>query len=92
MDRRTFLKSLLAVGAISRMPISLAIASDAEVDAVFEEFQDIWGLFIVDDHGTVYSANFEEPLTRRDAYPGYCTGSVRGTQMPGSVGVKGVLG
>ena len=66
MDRRTFLKTLVALGA--SLPLDLLAATDAEIDATWERVRDVWGLFEVDDYGTLSYANFEEPQTRFDAY------------------------
>lgn len=68
MDRRTFLKSLVALGVATRMPIDPAVATDVEVDVAFEAYRDTWHLFEVADHGTLAYANFQPPETRRDAY------------------------
>ena len=68
MNRREFLKSLLAVGASISIPIDLATASSVEVDAAWKSAIDAWGLFEVNDYGTLSYANFEEPTTRREAY------------------------
>jgi hypothetical protein len=68
MNRRQFLQSLLALGAAIAVPINLASATTTEVDTAWKTVKDAWGLFEVNDYGTLSYANFEEPVTRRDAY------------------------
>ena len=68
MNRRTFLKTLVALGASLPLPLDLLAATESEVDATWERVRDVWGLFEVDDYGTLSYANFEEPQTRFDAY------------------------
>ena len=68
MDRRTFLKTLASLGASIALPFNLATASTKEVDAAWQVTTNAWGLFEVNDYGTLSFANFEPPTTRRDAY------------------------
>lgn len=68
MDRRTFLKTLASLGASILVPPNLAIASNDEIDAAWTEATQAWGLFEVNDYGTLSYANYEEPKTRRDGY------------------------
>lgn len=68
MNRRTFLKTLVALGASLPVPLDLLAATEAEIDATWNRVRDVWGLFEVDDYGTLSYANFEEPQTRFDAY------------------------
>jgi hypothetical protein len=68
MNRRTFLKTLVALGASLPLPLDLLAATEPEIDATWERIRDVWGLFEVDDYGTLSYANFEEPRTRFDAY------------------------
>jgi len=68
MNRRTFLKTLVALGASLPLPLDLLAATETEIDATWERIRDVWGLFEVDDYGTLSYANFEEPQTRFDAY------------------------
>ena len=68
MNRRTFLKTLVALGASLPLPLDLLAATEAEIDAQWERVRDVWGLFEVDDYGTLSYANFEEPRTRFEAY------------------------
>ena len=68
MNRRTFLKTLVALGASLPLPLDLFAATESEIDATWERVRDVWGLFEVDDYGTLSYANFEEPRTRFDAY------------------------
>lgn len=65
MNRRDYLKSLLAIGAGITLPFNLATASDAEVDAAWEQGID---LFEVNGYGTISVANFAEPQTRAEAF------------------------
>lgn len=68
MDRRTFLKTLASLGASILVPPNLAMASNEEVDAAWTMATQAWGLFEVNDYGTLSYTNYEEPKTRRDAY------------------------
>lgn len=68
MDRRSFLKTLAALGASTLIPAQVAAASRQEVDAAWETASASWDLFEVNDSGTLSYANFEAPDTRRDAY------------------------
>lgn len=76
MNRREFLKSLVAFGVAVALPFDLATAStasafnidtasDAEVDAILDS-----GAydFEVNDYGTISFAEFVEPTTRAEAY------------------------
>src|SRR4029079_18684407 len=66
MDRRTFLKALTSLGASLAVPLDLVTASTAEVDVAWTAATKFWGLFEVDDYGTLSYANFETPRRRRD--------------------------
>ena len=66
MNRRTFLKTLAALGA--SLPLDLFAATESEIDDTWERIRDVWGLFELGDFGTLSHANFEEPQTRFDAY------------------------
>src|SRR3954452_17938334 len=66
MDRRTFLKTLAALGVSVSLPASLD--NPCEVDAAWTATTKSWGLFEVNDYGTLSFANFEEPRTRRGIY------------------------
>jgi hypothetical protein len=68
MDRRTFLKTLLSLGASIAVPFDLATASTEDVNITWQTITQAWGLFEVNEYGTLSYANFEEPKTRRDAY------------------------
>jgi hypothetical protein len=68
MNRRDFLKTLASLGAAILVPPNLALASEEEVDEAWSIAAKAWGLFEVNDYGTLSYANFEEPRTRRDAY------------------------
>lgn len=76
MNRREFLKSLLAFGVAVAVPYNLAgaaakstfnidTASDAEIDNILDT-----GAydFEVDNYGTISFANFLEPARRKEAY------------------------
>jgi len=77
MQRRDFLKSLLAIGAgfalpaIATQPATMAspVILDALDDAAIDE---IWArgitLFDVDESRTISFADFTDPMTRSDAY------------------------
>ena len=67
MDRRTFLKALVALGVSLPMPLDLLAASDREIDATWKEARDVWGLFEVGEGGVLSFANYEN-LDRSDAY------------------------
>ena len=65
MNRREFLKTLLAFGVAVALPFDLAKASDAEIKALLES-----GAydFEVNEWGSISFADFEVPTTREDAY------------------------
>jgi len=73
MNRREFLKSLLAFGVSVALPFDLATASpfnidtatDAEVNAILDSGDYD---FEVNDYGSISFADFEVPTTREDAY------------------------
>lgn len=77
MNRRDYLKSLLALGASFTLPavgsFPTAQASSALIDALDDQYVDsIWeegiDLFEVTDSGTISFADFQEPQTRGDVY------------------------
>jgi hypothetical protein len=68
MERRAFLKTLVALGVAITLPVDLTAASPAEIDQAWTATSSHWGLFEVNDYGTLSFANFEGPRTRRDAY------------------------
>lgn len=77
MNRRDYLKSLLALGASFTLPAAgsfpTAQASPALIDALDDQYVDsIWkegiDLFEVTDYGTISFADFQEPQTRGDVY------------------------
>jgi hypothetical protein len=51
MNRRTFLKTLMALGASLPLPLDLLAATESEIDATWKQVRDVWGLFEVNDHG-----------------------------------------
>lgn len=70
MNRREFIKSLLALGAsvalpVDALPFDINTATDAEIDAAWNS-----GLFDfeVEDYGTISFADFDEPRTNAEAY------------------------
>ena len=67
MDRRTFLKALLALGVSLPTPLDLLAASEQEIDATWNEARDVWGLFEVGEGGVLSFTNYEK-LDRADAY------------------------
>ena len=72
MNRREFLKSLLALGAAVAVPLdslaNLASAPQVVIDEVWQKIVQSWGLFEVNEYGTLSYANFETPQTRREGY------------------------
>jgi hypothetical protein len=77
MNRRYFLKSLLAMGASFTLPALAANPPLTATPALLDELDDIvineiWEeglyLFNVNDFGTLSVADFDEPQTRADAY------------------------
>ena len=68
MDRHTFLKALVSFGASIALRLDLATASDAEIDTAWTEAASTWDLFEVSEFRSLSYANFEEPITRYDAY------------------------
>jgi len=76
MNRRRFLQTLAALGASIALPLDLSARladqslppPDDVVDRAWTLASRQWGLFEVDDYGTLSYANFEEPRTRREIY------------------------
>lgn len=76
MNRRRFLQTLAALGASIALPLDLSarLADQAlpppedVIDRAWTIASRQWGLFEVDDYGTLSYANFEEPRTRREIY------------------------
>lgn len=68
MERRAFLKTLVALGVAVTVPVDLTTASPTEVDQAWTAAASRWQLFEVNRYGTLSFANFESPRTRRDAY------------------------
>jgi len=81
LNRREFLKSLLAFGVVVALPFELATAStfnidtasDAEVDAILDSGKYD---FEVSEWGSISFADFSEPTTREEAY-GYSVGQLQ---------------
>ena len=65
MNRREFLKSLIAFGVAVALPFDIATASDAEVDAVLDSGKYD---FEVNEWGSISFADFAEPVSREAAY------------------------
>ena len=76
MNRRRFLQTLAALGASIALPrdLSARLADQSlpppedVIDRAWTLASRQWGLFEVDDYGTLSYANFEEPRTRREIY------------------------
>ena len=76
MNRRRFLQTLAALGASIVLPLDLSArltdqtlpAPEDVIDRAWTFASRQWGLFEVDDYGTLSYANFEEPRTRREIY------------------------
>ena len=65
MNRREFIKTLLALGASVTLPLDIAAATDSELEAAWEG---AGFAFDVQDYGTIWVADFNEPATRAEAY------------------------
>jgi hypothetical protein len=76
MNRRRFLQTLAALGASIALPLDLSARladqslppPEDVIDRAWTLASRQWGLFEVDDYGTLSYANFEEPRTRREIY------------------------
>jgi hypothetical protein len=76
MNRRRFLQTLVALGASIALPLDLSARladqslppPEDVIDRAWTIGSCQWGLFEVDDYGTLSYANFEEPRTRREIY------------------------
>ena len=76
MNRRRFLQTLAALGASITLPLDLSArladqtlpSPEDVIDRAWTLASRQWGLFEVDDYGTLSYANFEEPRTRREIY------------------------
>jgi hypothetical protein len=76
MNRRRFLQTLAALGASIALPLDLSARladqslppPEDVIDCAWTIASRQWGLFEVDDYGTLSYANFEEPRTRREIY------------------------
>lgn len=72
MNRREFLQSLAALGAAIAVPLdalaTLDTAPQIVIDEAWRKTTGSWGLFEVNEFGTLSYANFEQPQTRRDGY------------------------
>jgi hypothetical protein len=72
MNRREFLKSLLSLGAAIAVPLdalaNLDTAPQVVIDEAWHKTTGNWGLFEVNEFGTLSYANFEQPQTRREGY------------------------
>lgn len=68
MDRRSFLRSLLAVGACATLPRQIARASDPEFEQAWTQLQADPVVFCVDDGGTLWMPSASDPVIRRQAF------------------------
>jgi hypothetical protein len=76
MNRRDFLKTLLSLGAsisvptfASQLPLGehwIELAPDTVVNDAWTRTVNAWGLFEMNEYGTLSFANFEEPKNRRE--------------------------
>jgi len=65
MNRRDFIKTMLALGASFTLPIDLA----ASTDSALAEAWEISGFaFDVQEYGAIWVSDFNEPATREEAY------------------------
>lgn len=68
MNRREFLKALLGVGAVIALPVPIAQASPAQVDAVWTELVKRPWVFYVNDYGTIVDDDPREAQTRAEVF------------------------
>jgi len=68
MDRRSFLRSLLAVGACATLPRQIARASDQEFDQAWAQLQAEPVVFGVEEGGTLWMPSAHNALVRREAF------------------------
>ena len=70
MDRRAFLKSLLALGASSALPLDFSTASEREIEQSWNQAIDHPGVFYVGDSGTLFAEQDEgdQPMSRAEMY------------------------
>lgn len=68
ITRRSFLQALLYAGAAVALPVPVAEATPAQVDAVWNKLiKDPW-FFDVNEYGTILVADADEPELRRDVF------------------------
>ena len=63
--RRNFLRSLAAVGAVIPLPVSLAAATPAQLDKVWDQMIEAPWFFEVDESGAIGVAGVAEPSNTR---------------------------
>jgi len=70
MDRRRFLKSLVALGMVINLPpgVALAGATEQHIDQAFDRFLIAPWLFHVDENGMIFDPSIPEPKTRADVF------------------------
>jgi hypothetical protein len=70
MDRRAFLKSLLALGAGCVIPLDFSRASEREIEQSWSQAIDDPGMFYVGSSGTLFAEQDEEdqPTSRAEMY------------------------
>lgn len=68
MDRRTFLKTLASLGVSISPPVDLVNAGQEDINEVWSIVAKAWDLFEVNAYGTLSSAKFREPKSRREIH------------------------
>lgn len=68
MNRREFLRLLLDIGAAIALPIPIADASPAQVDAAWDQLLKRPWVFNVNDYGTILDEDDWEPKTRGEVF------------------------
>jgi hypothetical protein len=68
MNRREFLKALLGLGAAITLPVAPAEATEAQVDAAWDQLVRSPYTFLVDEYGTVVEPDVAEPRINADLY------------------------
>ena len=46
MDRRTLLKTLVALGASLPLPVDLLAATESQIDTTWKQVRSVWGLLL----------------------------------------------
>lgn len=68
LDRRSFLASLVALGASVALPLPIAKASPAQINQAWRQFQDAPWMFDVDEYQTITAGVDDEPKVRSDVF------------------------